>query len=113
MALRKSSSTHDSRSSKTGSTSSKAWRASHQPGRAINPIGYELDSELDITDLNIGMSQVELEKYDKILSQKEIEILGLSAMEIEAKKRGQQWRNLSYIFFKNYHNLTFSDLQSR
>ena len=84
---------------------------SYLPGRHINPTGYELDSELEIADQNIGMSQEEYEEYNKILSSKEIEELGMSTMEIEAKKRGQRWRNLSYILFKDHHNLTFPELK--
>ena len=86
---------------------------SYHPGRHINPTGYELDSELEIADVNIGMSQEEFDEYIKILSIKEIEELGLSTIEIEAKKRGQRWRNLSYLLFKNHHNISFSELQKR
>ena len=88
----------------------KSRRKSYTPGKHINPTGYELDSELEVADLNIGFSQAEFDKYNVILSSNEIKDLGMSTIEIEAQKRGQRWRNLSYIHFKTYHNISVSEL---
>ena len=112
MSVRKLTSNYEQRASR-GRPLSESWKGAHQPGRAINPVGYELDSELDMSEENIGMSQAELDDYNIILSNNEIKSLGMSTMEIEAEKRGQRWRNLSYIFFKNHHNITFPELQER
>ena len=86
---------------------------SYAPGKHINPKGYELDSELEVADLNIGFSQEEFNKYNVLLSAKEIKDLGMSTIEIEAQKRGQRWRNLSYVQFKTYHDISVSELHDR
>ena len=86
---------------------------SYHPGRHINPTGYELDSELQVADLNIGMSEEEFAKFNKLLAAEELADLGMTTMEIEAKKRGQRWRNLSHLVFKNHHNLTLPELRDR
>ena len=88
----------------------KARPKSYAPGKHINPTGYELDSELEVADLNIGFSQEDFNKYNVLLSAKEIKDLGMSTMEIETQKRGQRWRNLSYIHFKTYHDISVSEL---
>ena len=89
---------------------SKSRPKSYAPGKHINPSGYELDSELEVADLNIGFSQDEFNKYNVILSAKEIQDLGMSTIEIETQKRGQRWRNLSYIHFKTYHDISVTEL---
>ena len=91
----------------------KARPKSYAPGKHINPTGYELDSELEVADLNIGFSQEDFNKYNVLLSAKEIKDLGMSTMEIEAQKRGQRWRNLSYIHFKTHHDISVSELHNR
>ena len=86
---------------------------SYHPGRHINPTGYELDSELQVADLNIGMSEEEFSKFNKLLAAEELADLGMTTMEIEAKKRGQRWRNVAHLVFKNHHNLTLPELRDR
>ena len=86
---------------------------SYHPGRHINPTGYELDSELQVADLNIGMSEEEFAKFNKLLATEELADLGMTTMEIEAKRRGQRRRNLAHLVFKNHHNLTFPELRDR
>ena len=78
----------------------------HQIDGTTNPTMPEDES-------TIVMSKDEFDKYNHLLSSKEIQSLGMSSMELEAEKRGQRWRNLSYHFFKNHHKMTDAELQTR
>ena len=87
-------------------TSTSQGTSFHQTDRTTNPTTQEDKS-------TIVMSKEEFDKYNHMLSSKEIKSLGMSSMELEAEKRGQCWRNLSYHFFKSHHKLTDAELQAR
>ena len=77
--------------------------SSQEPSRSTTPTN----------EWTADMYSLEFDDYNCMLSSKEIKSLGMSSIELEAEKRGQRWRNLSYVFFKQHHSLTDSELQER
>ena len=94
-------------------TSSSVGMSFHENNLPNNLATQDEESAVQISSVHSEKrNNLEIE-YNKMISNNDIKSLGMTSMEIEAEKRGQRWRNLSYLFFRNQHAITDSELHQR